>query len=508
MFLRRAWRWIAILAAAVLLVTVVSVSSRQEEGILCMGVPVLDQAGAAQYTEYAYRDYSQLMVFNSEEVAADLSTSTIYISQPIDENTGMEDLAGRLDLQTFGCQMYFVADEAFNDLLTAVRDGHQFTLLVVDSLGRYMRYNVVLTTLPVLRLSGQPAEQMIDGWRPTYEGELCLWTPMDPEYETYSTKTSRAHWNVRGRTSAMEPKAPWKIELKDSEGGKKDLDFLGLGAEDDWILNSLCLEDTKVREKLMIELWNQMAADISWNGNMSKGEYVEVVMDGEYSGLYLLQRRVDEKYLGLDADDLLFKGCNIQVAATVPEAYELKYSSLTEEESYALMEGMLDCSDVSMIHVDNFVDVSLFLNFGYALDNELYKNIYYILRPNNGSYTLYMVPWDTDWSFGVWEPEEAEIKLFERREYEAMKALHPDLDQKMAQRWTELRGTVLTEENVEKTLAALVARITESDSLDRDQATWGQCYDGTDTVELVRSIIDARFKLLDEHYGQFLPATE
>lgn len=505
MVLRRAWRWIALLAAAVLLVTVVAVSSRQEEGVLCMGVPVLDQAGAARYTEYAYRDYSQLMVFNSEEVAADLSTSTIYISQKIDANTGMEDLTGRLDLQTFGCQMYFVADEAFNDLLTAVRDGHQFTLLVVDSLGRYMRYNVVLTTLPVLRLSGEPAEQMIDGWRPTYEGELCLWTPLDPEYETYSTKTSRADWNVRGRTSAMEPKAPWKIQLRDSQGGKKDLNFLGLGAEDDWILNSLCLEDTKVREKLMIELWNQMAADTPWNGDMSRGEYVEVVMDGEYSGLYLLQRRVDEKYLSLDAEDILFKGCNTWTATTVPEAYELKHSSLSEEESYALMAGMLDCSDVSMVHVDNFVDVSLFLNFGYTPDNEGYKNIFYILRPNAGSYTLYMVPWDTDWSFGVWDVETAKTDLFERREYEAMKALHPDLDASMAERWFQLRGTVLTEENVEQVLSRLVEEVTACGALNRDHATWGQYYGGTDTVGVVREVIAARFQLLDEHFAQFAP---
>ena len=73
-----------------------------------------------------------------------------------------------------------------------------------------------------------------------------------------------------------------------------------MGADDDWILNSLTMDDTRIREKLFMDLWNLNVEKTDYNFKMSTGEFVEVVMNGKYYGLCLLQRRLDAKYLELE----------------------------------------------------------------------------------------------------------------------------------------------------------------------------------------------------------------
>ena len=58
------------------------------------------------------------------------------------------------------------------------------------------------------------------------------------------------------------------------------MDFLGLEADDDWILNSLVIDDTRLREKTVMDLWNNGAANEEYNYKMSTGKYVELINDG------------------------------------------------------------------------------------------------------------------------------------------------------------------------------------------------------------------------------------
>ena len=70
-----------------------------------------------------------------------------------------------------------------------------------------------------------------------------------------------------------------------------------MGSDDDWILNPMSLDDFKVKENLLMTLWNELAQENDWDVRMSTGNYCEIVMNGRYRGLYLLQRRIDRKYL-------------------------------------------------------------------------------------------------------------------------------------------------------------------------------------------------------------------
>ena len=101
------------------------------------------------------------------------------------------------------------------------------------------------------------------------------------------------------------------MNLRDEDFQKSNVDLLGLGSDDDYILNPMSMDDTFVKEKLIQELWSQLMKQADYNYQMTKGEYVELFINGAYQGLYLLQRRIDAKYLNLNRNqDILLKGIN------------------------------------------------------------------------------------------------------------------------------------------------------------------------------------------------------
>ena len=478
----------------------------------CLGVEILSDREASWLQEYAYQDYSRYFLYNGQRAAVDSETSTIYIPQDITPETKMEDMLGNLRFSGSRQKIAFAPDEAFENLAEAVADNHSFTLYVTDGSGAYMQYNVVFTTLPVLRIDGEFFDYDEKG-REVNRGDLCLWTPLDPDSGHYSAKQSNVHWHIRGGSSANQPKTPWRLSLKKGSGGNKNLSMLGMGSDDDWFLNPMSLDDTKLKEQLFIQLWNERAQQVEWNAPMSRGKYVEVVMNGRYMGLFQLQRRVDGKFLNLDAADVLLKGGGGWDAETSQEAYEIVHSSLSEPETYGLMDGFLQKEDSHMVNLDNFLDVNLFLQAATALDNLNHANMFYLLTSGETGYQLQLLPWDTDMSWGtlwrgegfVYDFEESRQRMALRREYDWLREVHPDLDRQMAERWLQLRQNLLTMESVTAILEAEQQILDTSGAQKRDQDRWGLYYRGEDSLENLYRMVEARFAWVDDYYGQFLP---
>lgn len=505
---RRKWR-IAALSFFLLVLLLVMFFCIQAEKQMCMDVKILSESEQAKLREYEYRDLRDLILYNGQPAAVDLPSSTVYIPQNIPEGIQPEDLMGNLEIAGHNFQLFFAPDAAFEDLPAAAAEGHAFKLNVVHRSGSYMQFDLVFTTLPVMRIDGVAVDVNERG-RDVYKGEMCLWTPDDPETGRYSVKTSDAIWHVRGGWSATLEKTPFKLDLKKESGGNKNLSFLGLGADDDWVLNPMNLDDTKVKEKLFCGLWNQRAGQVSWNEQMSAGQYVEVVIDGDYWGLFQLQRRIDEKFLNLQTDDVLLKNIADENASAPEAAYEIVYSSLTEEETYSLVTDYYYGRDGDILELNNFLDVNLFLEYAAAIDN-IGKNMFHLLRKTADGYDMYLLPWDTDMSWGVvWDEgfaydyEESNKKSARREEYTWMQKYHPDLDRQMAERWFELRETLLTMETMESILAQELTVLERSGALKRDRDVWGLTYRGEDSLENLHRFLQERLWKLDTNYGEYL----
>lgn len=486
--------------------------SKMTEETTCMGVPFLSEKQQAELGEYVYQDFSRELQYNGQRAAVDLTTSTVYIAQDIQQGTKAEDLLGSLRTFSPSLRLSFAPDEASDDLAAAVESGHIFKLNVAYGSHKYMQYNLVFTTLPVLRIDGEVIGKNEKG-KDICQGQMCLWTPMDPDTNTYSVKTSNLQWHVRGGWSSTLLKTPFKLDLKKKTGTNQNVSMVGLGADDDWILNPMNLDDTKLKEKLFMGLWNQRAEQVDWNESMSAGEYVEVVIDQEYWGLFQLQRRIDGKLLDLGAKDILLKSGPDLDAPTIQTAYEIVHTTLTEEQTYEVVQRFYEEQDPDILNMDNFLDVNLFFQCASAVDNKI-KNIFFLLEEDGGDYQMFMLPWDTDMSWGtVWKAEAGGFAYdFEtsrqnnalRLEYEWMQEFHPDLDQQMAKRWFELREDLLTMETMTAILEQEQAVLDASGAQRRDTDRWGLYYEGEDSLENLYKSIEARLAWVDEYYSQYL----
>ena len=486
--------------------------SRITERETCMGVPFLSEEEQAELGEYVYYDASRELQYNGQRAAVDLTTSTVYIAQDISAATKAADLQGTLRLLSPSLRMSFAPDEAFEELAAAVEQGHVFKLNIAHGSNKYMQYDLVFTTLPVLRLDGEVIGKNEKN-KDICKGDMCLWNPADPEIRSYSVKTSQAQWHVRGGWSATLLKTPFKLDLKKKSGTPRNLSLAGLGADDDWILNPMNLDDTKLKEKLFMGLWNRRAEQVEWNEQMSEGAYVEVVINQEYWGVFQLQRRIDNKFLNLGADDILLKSGSLLSADTVETAYEIIWSGLPEQETYALVQEFFAGRDGELLNMDNFLDVNVFMQWASAKDN-VQKNMFYLLRKEEGDYRMYLLPWDTDMSWGtvwrdeaggfVYDFEESRQLVVLRREYDWMQQYRPDLDRQMAKRWFELRENLLTMENMTRIAQQHQALLDASGAQKRDTEQWGLYYEGQDSLENLHKSMEARLAFVDAYYSQYL----
>lgn len=467
----------------------------------CMGVVVLENSQMEHFSKQESLDMKDCFYLDDEPAAVDLATSTIYISKVGAATQKFTELDGILSLQKLGYELFFAPDAAFEDMPQAIENNHRFCLIATNGSERYSEYNVVFTTLPVMRLS-LPDMDISSASKKDYDGELQLWDGTDDS----SMITSSMKMHVRGATTSwVSDKKSWKVSLID-DGKKHNENLLGLGSDDDWILNAMLMDDTKIREKLSMDLWNQMQENDRTSGNMSTGAYVEVVANGSYRGLYLLQRRVDRKYLNLAGDYVLMKSKNTYTPENVYDAYELIDSSLPEEESYVLTEQFLS-GDYEQVDVDSWLDLMLYVQLGYMADNRAQKNMYYLWERKNDQWSISFIPWDTDMSFGigfdgffVHRPEAYISGSCIRMEYSGLYLMYPDLIPRISQRWKELRQTVITEENLLQIIESAEWKVSSSGARMRNEELWGTRYEN-DTTDQVVWFLQNRLNYMDACYG-------
>jgi len=221
----------------------------------------------------------------------------------------------------------------------------------------------------------------------------------------------------------------------------------------------------------------------------------------------LLQNKIEKNYLALDSDDILLKGKNVNLGTRKPpeEVYEVIYSEQPEEITYEIMNDFFYETDFSNVDLESWVDLQLFLLLGNMRDNEAYKNIYYVITRTGKDEQLGFVPWDTDMSFGIyWAdgfkllPETVE-NISYRKEYNALLAHYPQLNEMMTERWEELRKGIFSNENIFEKIESYDCELTFSGALHRDYNVLGwNSWGGEDTLDNLKIYIQKRLEILDK----------
>ena len=149
--------------------------------------------------------------------------------------------------------------------------------LSVQSPGSIQKYpiDVVQTNLPVLCIDTEsgnlPEESRQTGIMRFYEAN---------GKGGVQSVSSPIEINLRGNTSRRYPKGSYKMTLVNPSGEQQDLALAGLRMDDDWILNPMYSDTSKIREALSYWLW----AEINSCGQAAASSsvaYAEVILNGE-----------------------------------------------------------------------------------------------------------------------------------------------------------------------------------------------------------------------------------
>lgn len=93
---------------------------------------------------------------------------------------------------------------------------------------------------------------------------------------------------VRGSSSSGFPQKQYSLETRDSLGNNLNVSLLGMAADNDWILYAPYTDKSLMRNRLTYDLSNDM------NRWSVRGKFCEVILNGEYQGIYELTENIKQ----------------------------------------------------------------------------------------------------------------------------------------------------------------------------------------------------------------------
>lgn len=127
--------------------------------------------------------------------------------------------------------------------------------------------------------------------------------------EDYNNKIIKGRIEISGKT--LSDKKNYSIQMD------KKYKFQGMGEASNWILDGCALDITLMRKKLTYDILTQIYESDDVNISIPEVRYAEVILNGQYQGLYTLSNKIDADFLNLDDfqcfeqyNDLLYKSVN------------------------------------------------------------------------------------------------------------------------------------------------------------------------------------------------------
>ena len=311
---------------------------------------------------------------------------------------------------------------------------------------------------------------------------------------------------TRGESSQMFPKKSYSVETIDAAGENINVELLGFPAENDWILYAPYTDKAMMRNDITFKLSRDMGR------YASRTRACEVVLNGDYIGIYILMEkikrddsRVDIATLNPDeisGDDLTggyilridkidgndFPQWNvggIDFQYFDPEGDELAL----QQQNY--IRGFIATVNTSImggsfadpvtgyqkyIDVGSFVDNMLISELGLNVDGFRYSTYMYKDKDSNGGKLILGPLWDFNLAYGNvdynlavqsptnefnqqnggWLYRDFRVAWFPRLMQDV------NFQNKMKTRWTELRENVLSNTRITFLIDSMAASLAES----------------------------------------------
>ena len=341
----------------------------------------------------------------------------------------------------------------------------------------------------------------------------------------------------RGNLSLTYPKKSFDIEFWTDSTTKqsKDLKFLGMRSDDDWILDGLYNEPLRLRSYVASKLWSKIYQPyyLLKEPEAKSGfdvKFVEVFKNQNYYGVYALSESVDRKQLKLkehvDKNVLgeLFKAESYEGAPGFKKApeynnlfphwggFQMRYPSIdyrshwddlakfttivvngTDKEFALKIEEQL--------YIANTIDYYLFVNLLRATDN-LGKN-YFIGRYDKGE-PYFFIPWDLDGVLGTIQDGKriaTTDDILSNGLFDRLLKVNPNgYKDKVKARWKVLRESDFSDDVLSKRIEKIYNRFSTEKLYVREQLIWPSNLPPEDHYKYLKNWLQDRLKYLDSHF--------
>ena len=318
----------------------------------------------------------------------------------------------------------------------------------------------------------------------------------------------------RGNSSQWNDKTPYRFETVDAQGENNNVELLGMPEENDWVLYAPWQDKTMIRNVLIYQLSNQMGR------YASKTRFVELYLNNEYQGVYVLMEKIkrDSERVSiskLDPDEIsgddvtggyilkfdwYYTGDNIggfesDYDGMIYNYHYPKPSDIVPQQEEYIQNYINNFEDVmlsndytneatgypSIINVESFIDFILLQELAKNVD--AYRLSTYMHKDKDSiDNRLTAGPiWDFNHGFGncdygeTWEvdnwlleynPEGGDQMAF----WWELLWQDENFQFKASQRYTELRSTVFSEENINSVIDSSVSYLGEA--IERNFGRW------------------------------------
>lgn len=364
-----------------------------------------------------------------------------------------------------------------------------------------------------------------------------------PAFLNYS---GRIDIEIRGSSSQESPKKNYGFTTLMADNlTNNNVSLMGMPPENDWILGGMVFDTAMIRDFLTLSLSRRI-------GNYAPGsEYCEVVVNGNYRGLYMLQEKIKADNNRVDihkitaADNLTpaITGGYItkadkptggdQIAWTMeswfrtpveyihhfpkPEVATTQQTNYIRGEFFKL-ETAAKNNDVSLINgYPSLIDVPSFIDFmllsEFAGNPDAYQYSTYFHKDLNGKLRAGPL-WDIDLSYGndlfQWYLDRSKPDIWFFQDYQNDGSrfwrdlfYNTQFRCYLSRRFNELiqPGQPLNQTNLDSYIDQIVATINEA--VVRDYARWGKTGNHAQRIAGIKIFIAARLGWLSANIGSF-----
>lgn len=500
-----------------------------------LGVPVVEDLDFLADKEEKTSPVNPGVLFGQAKVPYS-SDGTLYLAQDFN----VENWVGELVTDSQDTYLCMLPDEAWQDKAGSIRDDHIFKIYLVEE-SAYYPLNLVICGMPVMTLTTEREEEQDLGDYETDPDRYCF----DPDViwygkvqvfnpgtgvKNYQIMESNVKYYLRGDSSSSFEKKSYSVGLLDAKGENLDVSLLGMRSDNSWKLKGMVADGKKIREKTACDLWEKFSeTNTEVNEAGPRMEYLELVVDNDYVGLYGIVEPVDAAKLELDNNDVLYKSTNW----IIPEDEDFDYAI---ERSWRLMTyirvrypdiitdytktwypvrdylntfyhgGGDDRPARDKIYVSNAVDMLLF-NMAVSGSDNYFRNLYFAADvTESGQYTMRQIPWDLDLTFGTIVGngfKDDETVVYEEAAVPFLRDTDPDaVHPYLQKRWGEARESFLSTESIKNVMHENQDFLLNSGVMERENERWPD-YKMTTDLKKMEDLLERRMDWLDGYFAEF-----